>query len=49
MMNAIILKKWGVVEQGLFFFQEFADIYGDSINDLECLLAAGTNERFYQN
>lgn len=34
-------KKWHVVEHGLFFFQEFADIYGDSINDIDAA------ERFF--
>ena len=28
-------KNWEVVEHGLDFFQEFADIYGDTINDIE--------------
>ena len=28
-------KEWEVVEHGLYFFQEFADIYNDSINDIE--------------
>ena len=28
-------KEWEVVENGLDFFQEFADIYGDTINDIE--------------
>lgn len=28
-------KDWDVVEHGLDFFQEFADIYGDTINDLD--------------
>jgi len=28
-------KEWEVVEHGLDFFQEFADIYGDTINDIE--------------
>ena len=28
-------KKWEVVEHGLYFFQEFADIYSDSINDIK--------------
>lgn len=34
-------KNWGVVEHGLYFFQEFADIYGDSINDID------SAERFF--
>lgn len=34
-------KKWDVVEHGLYFFQEFADIYGDSVNDLDAA------ERFF--
>ena len=28
-------KEWEVVEHGLYFFQEFADIYNNSINDIE--------------
>lgn len=28
-------KEWDVVEHGLHFFQEFADIYGDTINDID--------------
>ena len=28
-------KDWGVVEHGLYYFQEFSDIYGDSINDID--------------
>lgn len=28
-------RGWNVVEHGSFFFQEFADLYGDSVNDLE--------------
>ena len=34
---------WKVVEHGLDFFQEFADIYNDTINDLE------TAERFFKD
>lgn len=36
-------KDWKVVEHGLDFFQEFADIYNDTINDLE------TAERFFKD
>ena len=36
-------KNWEVVEHGLDFFQEFADIYGDTINDIE------TAERFFKD
>ena len=36
-------KKWGVVEHGLYYFQEFADIYGDSINDID------TADRFFRD
>ncbi len=36
-------KEWNVVEHGLHFFQEFADIYGDTINDIE------TAERFFKD
>lgn len=28
-------KTWNEIEHGLDFFQEFADIYGDTINDIE--------------
>lgn len=28
-------KEWDVVKHGFDFFQEFADIYGDTINDLD--------------
>lgn len=28
-------KEWNVVRHGFYFFQEFADIYGDTINNLE--------------
>ena len=28
-------KDWKVIEHGLDFIQEFADIYGDTINDIE--------------
>lgn len=36
-------KNWEVVKHGLDFFQEFADIYGDTINDIE------TAERFFKD
>ena len=36
-------KDWEVIEHGLDFFQEFADIYGDTINDIE------TAERFFKD
>lgn len=36
-------KDWKVVEHGLDFFQEFADIYNDTIIDLE------TAERFFKD
>lgn len=36
-------KDWKVVEHGLDFFQEFADINNDTINDLE------TAERFFKD
>lgn len=36
-------KNWEVVEHGLYFFQEFADIYGETINDIE------TAERFFKD
>lgn len=36
-------KEWEVVEHGLNFFQEFADIYGDTINDIEIA------ERFFED
>lgn len=36
-------KDWKVVEHGLDFFQEFADIYNDTFNDLE------TAERFFKD
>lgn len=36
-------KEWNVVKHGFYFFQEFADIYGDTINDLE------TVERFLKD
>ena len=35
--------KWDVVDHGLSFFQEFADIYGNSINDIE------SAERFFKD
>lgn len=34
-------KNMSVVEDGLWFFQEFADIYGDSVNDIDAA------ERFF--
>ena len=36
-------KNWEVVEHGLYFFQEFADIYGETINDIK------TAERFFKD
>lgn len=36
-------KDWKVVEHGLDFFQEFSDIYGDTINDLDMA------ERFFED
>lgn len=36
-------KDWKVIEHGLDFFQEFADIYGDTINDMEMV------ERFFKD
>ena len=36
-------KDWSVVEHGLYYFQEFADIYGDSINDID------TAEKFFSD
>lgn len=31
----IFHKEWNVIKHGFYFFQEFADIYGDTINDIE--------------
>ena len=36
-------KDWDVIEHGIDFFQEFADIYGDTINDIN------TAERFFKD
>lgn len=36
-------KNWEVMKHGLYFFQEFADIYGDTINDIE------TADRFFKD
>ena len=36
-------NEWKVAGHGFYFFQEFADIYGDTINDIE------TAERFFKD